>query len=266
MRRFITAVFMISVALVNVTLADTLAESSFTKQSLSQTPSVDEGWVFIVEVTLTKNVLSITAKLYVREIGKSIIYRVEYKGEYYAVGWDDESKTYCVTINEIKYKCNIPATSDETKTVDDSPTKFVGKWAIGNNGWLVDISFINGRYSFYLNPDIIEDVVDYQETSNGIVYTYVEKFDHRSELNKKGWRYYYDDRDNNADPGYPTSGRYEYDRTVVYYTESISLSGEAPLCKKIKMQSFYYLGTALTYADTDTDFSLPGYTRELIPY
>ena len=110
---------------------------------------------------------------------------------------------------------------------------------------------------------MVNEIVDVKETSNGIVFTNVQKFDKRPELNREGLRCYYDERDNLADPGYPTSGRFEYDRIVVYYTESINLSDKAPVWKRMKQQNCFYLGTALTYACTDTDFSFPGFTAEL---
>lgn len=230
----------------------------------------DDGWILIGEVTLSNYYLGnepIVAKLYVREIAKKLIYRVEYQGVFYATRWHEKSNTYHVTINGETYIYDDPANYTNKETDSGNSAKFVGKWKLRDfPGWYVDISFSNGRYSFNLNPDKITEIVEFQETSNGVVFTYVEKFDKRPELNRKGWRYYYNERDNNADPGYPTSGRYEYDREVVYYTASITLSDMAPVRKMIKMHTYYYLGTALTYADTDTDFSMPGFTAELTKY
>ncbi len=263
-RTFLTAIFT-SLSFINVMTAGSITPYTFSEERINTFIEVNDDWILLGEVTLFNYYTGgepIIAKLYVREIAKKLIYRVEYQGEFYATRWHDGSKTYHVTINSKTYRCDVPANSTENET--DSAAKFVGKWKWGKLGWYVDISFSNGRYSFYLNPDEVKEIVEFQETSNGIVFTYVEKFDKRPELNRKGWQYYYDERDNNADPGYPTSGEYKYDREVVYYTASITLSDKAPVLKMIKMHTYYYLGTALTYADTD--FSLPGFTAELTKY
>ncbi len=242
--------------------------SSSPKERGNTYTEVNDDWILLGETTLatySSDTSPINAKLYVREIAKKLIYRVEYQGQFYATQWHKDSQTYYVTINGKTYKCEVPVNSVENETESRNSAKFVGKWKWGEGGWYVDISFSNGRYSFILNPNIIKEIVDFQETSNGIVFTYVVKYDKRPELNRKGWEYYYDERDNNADPGYPTSGRYKYDREVVYYTASITLSDKAPVRKMIKMHTYYYLGTALTYADTDTDFG-PGFTDKLTKY
>ncbi len=267
-RFFLTAIFT-SLSFINAMTARSITPYSFPDEKVSDFTEVNDDWILLGEVVLSNynpGYEPIIAKLHVREIAKKLIYRVEYQGEFYATRWKDDSKTYLVTINGKTYRCDVPVNSTEGESESGNSAKFVGKWKLGRLGWYVDISFSNGRYSFDLNPDIIKEIVDFQETSNGIVFTYVEKFDKRPELNRKGWRYYYDERDNKADPGYPTSGRYEYDREVVYYTASITLSNNAPVHKMIKMHTYYYLGTALTYADTDTDFSSPGFTAELTKY
>ncbi len=267
-RTLITSIF-ICLSFINVMTLWSFNSHSFTGKRINVFSEVNDDWILIGEVSLSNynsGYEPITAKLYVREIAKELIYRVEYQGAFYATRWHDDSKTYHVTINGKTYRCDVPVNSTENETESGNSAKFVGKWKLGHLGWYMDISFNNGRYSFNLNPDLIGEIVEFQETSNGIVFTYVEKFDKRPELNRKGWRYYYDERDNKADPGYPTSGRYEYDREVVYYTASIALSDKAPVRKMIKMHTYYYLGTALTYADTDTDFNMPGFTTELTKY
>jgi len=266
-RTFLTAIFT-CLSFVNVMTAWSNTPYLFPKERVNIFNEVNDNWILLGEITLANDYSGyepIIAKLYIREIAKNLIYRVEYQGEFYATRWNDDSKTYHVTINGKTYRCDVPVNSPESESESGNSAKFVGKWKLRRLGWYVDISFSNGRYSFNLNPDIIKEIVEFQETSNGIVFTYVEKFDKRPELNRKGLRYYYDERDNKADPGYPTSGRYEYDREIVYYTTSITLSNKAPVWKMIKMHTYYYLGTALTYADVDTDFA-PGFTVELTKY
>ena len=267
MKRIIITTIAILVSIANFAATNVLMESSV-KENGSNQASENDGWIQIGEITLSNyydKTETIKANLQVREIGQNLIYRVEYQGEYYATRWHDYSNTYHVTINGTTYRCDVPANSSVRDNNGDNgdKAKFVGKWRLGQMGWYVDISYINGRYSFNLNPNIISDVVDFQETSNGIIFTYVEKFDKRPELIKKGWRNYVDDRDNRADPGYPTTGQYKYDREVVYYTVSIHLSDDAPIYELTKIHTFYYLGSTLTYADTDTDLDAPGFKSVL---
>lgn len=219
----------------------------------------EDGWILIGEVTLSNYYQSsetIKANLYVREIGKKLIYRVEYQGNYYATRWHDNSKSYHVTINDKTYRCDVPAVFNENDSGENNSAKYAGKWGHGNS-WYVEIAYNNGRYNFKLNRSlsVYENIMDINEKSDEIIYTSIRKIDYSQELRKKGWRSYYKDRNNNADPGYPTSGRYEYDREVIYYTESISLQVSAPVLKGIIMHCYYYLQGQLTYADTSTDFS-----------
>lgn len=249
---------------INITAISIAKKSCIVGPTLFQAIE-DDSWILIGEVTLThysQSPETIIAKLYIREIGQKLIYRVEYQGEYYATRWHDDSKTYYVTINGKTYRCDVPAISSNDNNDNRDVGKLAGKWK-DNVGWYVDISFNGGRYGYSLNPNRISEIVEFQENSNGVVFTYVEKIDKRPELIKKGWKYYYNERDNKADPGYPTSGRYEYDREVVYWTVSITLSDDVPIRKYRKMHTYYYLGNMLTYADTDTDFNVPGFTTKL---
>ena len=266
MKRFLFTAIFTSMSFINVMTAD-IIPYSYSEGRVNTFSKVNDDWIFLGEVTLSNyssGYEPIIAKLYVREIARKLIYRVEHQGVFYATIWHDNSKTYHVTINSKTYICDVPANYTENETESRNSANFVGKWRfVGKQEWYVDISFSNGRYSFYLNPDMVNEIVDVKETSNGIVFTNVQKFDKRPELNRGGLRCYCDERDNSADPGYPTSGRFEYDRIVVYYTESINLSDKAPVWKRMKQQNCFYLGTALTYACTDTDFSFPGFTAEL---
>lgn len=231
---------------------------SFPSERVIAFTEVNDEWILLGEVTLSNYYTGyepITAKLYVREIAKKLIYRVEYQGEFYATRWHDVSKTHHVTINGKTYRCDVPISSSDDNNEKNKSAKFVGRWGSDSSNWLVEISYNGGSYSFKLNisNDYTRTVIS--EKSNEVIYTSEWKIDHSPELRKKGWRCYYDERDNNADPGYPTSGRYEYDREVIIYTESISLHDAGPLLKGIKMHCFYYLQGTLTYAETSTDFS-----------
>lgn len=229
--------------------------------------STEEDWILIGEVTLS-NIHgysdTIIAQLYVREIANKLIYRVGYKGDFYSTRWHDESKTYRVTVNGKTYRCDVPVNSSSSED-DSKEHKFVGIWKWFSSGsWYVDITYNNGKYSFNLNPVEVQEIADFQEVSNGIRFVSVQKYDKRPELNRKGWKYYIDDRDNKAAPGYPTTGQYKYDRTVVYYTMSITLTGSAPVHRVEMMHKYYYLDGILTYEDIDTDFPSSAFTKIMI--
>ena len=255
MKKYLLSILLIfsSICSIKAVCPISFERNMFTK-AIGNNVNEDE-WIFIGEVTLSRynGSETIKANLYVREIAKKLIYRVEYQGINYATRWADNIKTYLVTINEKTYVCDVPIASGDSDTTDAHSLEYIGKWKRGRYGsWDVNISFYNGKYSFDLNPLEFEEISDIQETSNGVIFTYIVKYDHKPELRKKGWRYYEDDRDNNADPGYPTKGKYYYDRTVCYYTVSISISDDGPVFKGIKMRSLFYLDSSLTYSETDT--------------
>lgn len=74
----------------------------------------DDEWIFIGEISLhrgtpgTMGYEQLPTKLYVREIAKKLVYRVEYNGKYYAPRFDASNKTYSVTIDKITWRCDIP--------------------------------------------------------------------------------------------------------------------------------------------------------------
>lgn len=258
MRRFFLLAIFTCLSFINVMTAWSNTPYSFPEERINTFAEVNDDWILLGEVTLSNYYSGyepIIAKLYVREIAKKLIYRVEYQGEFYATRWHDDSKTYHVTINGKTYRCDVPVSTSDNDKEKSKSAKFVGKWGSGGSNWLVEISYDGGSYHFKLNTsnDYTRSVIS--ENSNEVIYTWEWKIDHSIELRKKGWRCYSDERNNDADPGYPTSGRYEYDREVVLYTESISLQDSGPLLKGIKKHCYYYLQGILTYAETNTDFS-----------
>ena len=270
MRRFILIAILTCLSFLQTMTVWSTIPCAFSERAVNALSEANDDWVLLGEITLSNYNQSsdtIIAKLYVREIAKKLIYRVEYHGELYATRWHDYSKTYHVTINGKTYRCDVPAFSNEEESDNKNSAKFVGKWKWGTVGsWYVDITYNEGKYSFNLNPAEVEEISEFQEVSNGIRFICIQKYDKRAELNRRGWKYYIDDRDNKAAPGYPTTGQYKYDREVVYVTRTITLTGSAPVHRVIMMHTYYYLDGYLTYEDIDTDFDAPGFTTELTKY
>ena len=152
----------------------------------------------------------------------------------------------------------------------NGPNRFAGIWGYwsdytGKFYPYVEIIVSGTSISFRIISDgeMRENIVEKKESPTEIVFTHEVVFDKQPELRKKGWTHYYDDRDNNADPGYPTTGRYNYDKEIVRYTESFSIEGNSVIYKCLKMHTDYYFNGQKTYADTDRDWK---FMRELVKY
>lgn len=148
----------------------------------------------------------------------------------------------------------------------NGPNRFAGIWGYwgdytGEFYPCVEIKVSGKNLSFRIIGD--EKIVEKKESPTEIVFTYEVVFDKQPELRKKGLSHYYNDRDNNADPGYPTTGRYNYDKEIVRYTESFSIEGNSVIRKCLKMHTDYYFNGQKTYADTDRDWK---FMRELVKY
>lgn len=153
---------------------------------------------------------------------------------------------------------------------ENGPNKFNGIWGIwstytGKFTSIVEISANNNGHSFSITDDYRQNIVEKKDNPNGIEYTYKIIFDKQPELRKKGWTHYYDDRDNYADPGYPTTGTYNYDKEIVHYTESITIEKNDVVLKYLKIHTDYYLNGQKTYADTETNWLTPEVLDKYIP-
>lgn len=145
---------------------------------------------------------------------------------------------------------------------DNGPNKFVGTWGVwqsytGEFSPSVEIRATKNGYSFKLLGYDGDNVVDQKSSSHEIIYTLEDVHDRRDELRKKGLTHYYDDCDHNADPGYPTYGEYNYDRTVSRFTNSITIEGDKVVQKYLKYHCDYYLKGKKTYAETENNWALP---------
>lgn len=266
MKRTLTTSIFLCLSYMNVMTARPITlPYSVPEERVNAFSEANDDWVLLGEVTLSNchpGNESIIAKLHVREIAKKLIYRVEYQGEFYASTWHDESSTYHVTINGQTYRCDVPANSTTNETDREKSAKFVGKWMIIDPDWYVDISFHDDRYCFRFNPNIA--IVSRQEIANGIEFTYVENKDHSLELDED--EYYYTEGNKCADPGYQPYGKYKHDKEVEFTTKSITFSDKAPILKTIKTHTYYYWREKVIYAETDTAYSDPIFSCELIRY
>lgn len=129
------------------------------------------------------------------------------------------------------------------------PNRFVGRWGYSrSNQWYVEIKYDGKEYSL-----VFFEPVESITKENDYSFLIEEKpsdYDHSQELRRKGWDRYVDDRDSDADPGYPTTGRYYYNRTRIVAYRRIILEGDAPKISTPKLHEWYYLDGSLTYAKT----------------
>ena len=98
-----------------------LLEQSWSLNLLEQnncekTLAGDDDWILVGEVRLSvsyRNFLNngVRANLYIREVANKIIYRIEYNGNFYAVGKGynevDNVTYYYVTIGNVTYYFNV---------------------------------------------------------------------------------------------------------------------------------------------------------------
>lgn len=266
MRRFFLTTILSMLSCINVMTARAInIPHSSLEERTSSFCGTNDDWVILGEVTLSNydsGYEPIIAKLHVREIAKNLIYRVEYQGGFYATIWHGESKTYHVTINGKIYRCDVPVNSTINESKSEKSAIFVGKWVYSGSDWYVDISFINGSYSFRFNPNIA--IVSRKEVLNGIEFTYVENKDYSLELDEG--EYYYTKGSQYADKGYSPNGTYKYDQEIVYTTATITFSDKAPVYKTVKTHTYYLWREERIYAETDTAYNHPIFSTELTRY
>ncbi len=130
----------------------------------------DDEWVYVGEISVhsgipgTVGYSKLPVNLYVRELGNTLIYRIEYKGQYYAAGWNSNSNAYIVTINNCSYVCDIPSPSNNSSSTEKTGLqRFVGVWK-PNESFLGDIhiSIKDGKLFVEM------------KTSNGIKSSFAE--------------------------------------------------------------------------------------------
>lgn len=80
-----------------------------------ETLAGDDDWILVGEVVLSVSYRQVSntvkANLYIREVANKIIYRIEYNGNFYAVGKGynevDNVTYYYVTIGNVTYYFNV---------------------------------------------------------------------------------------------------------------------------------------------------------------
>jgi tetratricopeptide (TPR) repeat protein len=152
---------------------------------------------------------------------------------------------------------------------ENGPNRFDGVWGEKSTINLdrfypvVEILYDKNEYSFRIMDESIQNIIEEKNVAKGIEFVYEVVFDKQPELRRQGYTHYYEDRNNNADPGYPTTGRYNYDKEIVRYTESITIEGNEVVQRYLKIHTDYYLNGQKTYADTETNWRIP---EQLIKY
>lgn len=76
-------------------------------------------------------------------------------------------------------------------------------------------------------------------------------WDDRPVLREKGWTNYINDCNGDADPGFPRSGKYEYNESLVTWYYTVDLSKTPLVMKFKKIHTDYYLNGSNTYSDTN---------------
>ena len=151
---------------------------------------------------------------------------------------------------------------------ESGPNRFNGIWGRRNDVTkftpLVEITYNNG-YSFKLIDEFHQNIIERKDNSSGVEYTFEKVFDKQPELRQKGFTHYYDDRDGNADSEYPTTGRYNYDKEIVQYTEAIIIEGNDVIWKHLKIHTDYYLNGQKTYAETESNWMIPFKLDKYLP-
>lgn len=143
-------------------------------------------------------------------------------------------------IEEIKSKC---------ATV--SNPNLEGKWGSSYNGnWMFEVRKVNNEYKIVLNPDVFswDEIIEYP---NMIVVYETREFDKREELRKKRLNSYYDDCNENADPGFSKYGKYYYNFQECVYKHIYYLTNSGISNAPTWIHTDNYLNGSLTYSDTE---------------
>lgn len=173
-----------------------------------------------------------------------------------------ECKTICPDSTDI-VDTEIAVLNALRRKYENGPNRFIGVWGekstINPNKFfpVVEILYDKNEYSFKILDESCQNVIEEKIVANGIEFVYEVVFDKQPELRKRGYTHYYGDRNNNADPGYPTTGRYNYDKEIVRYTESITIEGNEVVQRYLKIHTDYYLNGQKTYADIETNWRIP---------
>lgn len=132
------------------------------------------------------------------------------------------------------------------------PNRFCGKWSrkYDSQNWFLDIQYKSGRYTIICN----EARYQIEEAEPDIfILIITDRYDRRDELNARGLKCFIDDRNSDADEGYPTHGQYEYNECTSEYYYKISLEGIVPVLNVFKICHKYYMNGSNTYSETLTN-------------
>lgn len=132
----------------------------------------------------------------------------------------------------------------------NSPTRYVGKWKFKNGAlstWYIDIQYNMGEYSIILNKEYMGNK-DYKVIKiDQYTYDIIEEI-----IDTKNSTYY-GNCDSDADPGYPTGGKYYYNYSKCEFYDRITLKNDAPFHTFMyKIHHEFFLNGLKTYSETGT--------------
>lgn len=141
------------------------------------------------------------------------------------------------------------------------------EWSSGYNKYVDLLEIRNGGSDVrLLDPSwlVAGSIRDVDVSVNGGQCSIVIKsfWDDRPALREKGWSYYVDDCNGDADPGCPRSGEYRYNESLNTWHYLVDLSKTPLVLKCVKLHEEYFLNGSKTYSATDNN---PGvvFEREL---
>lgn len=255
--------------------------SSFAQTNLSRTGFAHLRAAEVLAQMATSN----DDKLQVAEEFEKIIQ----SDPYYADAYLEAAKIYSALTPELgkstydkalsllnNYAELMPSKSEEVETelivldamlrkYNNGPTKLEGIWSEWSSyansycDWLEVRNTDSGYNVKLVNPSYCFTSAGYGsvrdvdiDVNGSICKIVVQVFhDERTRLREKGWRFFEDDCDGNADPGFPRYGQYRYNESLTTWFYSVDLSKYPLVMKCEKVHTDYYLDGTNTYSDTD---------------
>lgn len=155
--------------------------------------------------------------------------------------------------------CLSEVTAQTSWSQDNSSDPLNGIWYLrytdGTMHPVLDVYLSNGRYTVnYLGRDILggefrdSQITGYGDKCDIMVEVY---WNHRDKLREKGWSYYVEDCDSNADAGFPSYGQYKYNEDILKWYFTVDFSRTPLTMKFVKVHTDSYLNGVHTYSETD---------------
>lgn len=136
--------------------------------------------------------------------------------------------------------------------------RYVGTWGFCDDWFepVIKITYSDGKYIFQYvrerdDPDVSEEILSVTRNSyTEVTFSMAAPMDLRNKLRKEKFLKYRGNCNRNADPGYPTTGNYYYNKKIIYSTVSYSIEDSKVIQKGISYHVDYYNNGTVTYAET----------------